>query len=628
MGLPMKRPDSEDATSFVSMRGALGVLVALAATAFAASGSVGSAPASHDADVIRTVGLGWTGAVGGLERLASAAFVVLPIGTRVLRAALASALACGACAFFVYDLAERFARAALAPVLGAAPRLVPAVAAAAALGATLGGGFQGEARAPSGAMFGALLVLAALREAARGRATEEGGPRPAAAALLLGLAVNVDALTLAATALAFAPHVSAWASRLRKDRGVLAHVLASFGVGLLPLVASFATRARAPELALAAPFDAGFLPGTSRAVLGPSLVGARRGLPALASFVTSQIGPVVVVAAGAAAVLVAWALRSRGAAKAGRAVLDAQLAIAGVVAVGIVSVVQNGAGASSGVALAAVAAVHAEAAVTLAAAALAIARAPVPFAQASATLVVVLEMVLPVRAADEALGQREATPRRATEVWTSSALEGAPPAAALLAFEPALVRRLAAARATGELRGDLLVVSPGDVRSRLATRALAVEPKLAPLFRDLALGSPPEELSLGQLASARAVLVAFERTWDRALGRHLAPVGLFSSFEPEPRGVVDRKRAFDAFTSVRERLVRGVVARRDPDLVALTASLLRARALGVATTGDRELLSRALDDLRPFAPDDAVAAQLVRRIVTSKGPIDVRDLSP
>jgi hypothetical protein len=40
------------------------------------------------------------------------------------------------------------------------------------------------------------------------------------------------------------------------------------------------------------------------------------------------------------------------------------------------------------------------------------------------------------------------------------------------------------------------------------------------------------------------------------------------------------------------------------------------------------MLSRALDDLRPFAPDDAVADKLVRRTVTSKGAIDVHDLAP
>jgi hypothetical protein len=92
--------------------------------------------------------------------------------------------------------------------------------------------------------------------------------------------------------------------------------------------------------------------------------------------------------------------------------------------------------------------------------------------------------------------------------------------------------------------------------------------------------------------------------------------------------VVDRRRAFDVVAPVRERLVRAVLARKDPELVTLTADLLRRRALGVAATGDRDLLSRALDELHAFAHDDPVATQLVRRMVTTKGPIDIRDLGP
>ena len=48
----------------------------------------------------------------------------------------------------------------------------------------------------------------------------------------------------------------------------------------------------------------------------------------------------------------------------------------------------------------------------------------------------------------------------------------------------------------------------------------------------------------------------------------------------------------------------------------------------MAACGERDVLSRALDDLRPFAPDDSVANTLVRRIVTSKATIEVRDLAP
>jgi hypothetical protein len=190
------------------------------------------------------------------------------------------------------------------------------------------------------------------------------------------------------------------------------------------------------------------------------------------------------------------------------------------------------------------------------------------------------------------------------------------------------MRRIAASRATGQMRGDLVVVPTFAMPSRATDRALKAEPKLAPLYRDVALGSTPEELSLATLATQRPMLASFDPRWDRGLARHFVPVGLTTRFEPEPRGASDRRKGLEAFTAGKDRLMRVAVARRDPDLATATASLLRARAIGMAACGERDVLSRALDDLRPFAPDDPVASMLVRRIVTSKGPIDVHDLVP
>ena len=278
--------------------------------------------------------------------------------------------------------------------------------------------------------------------------------------------------------------------------------------------------------------------------------------------------------------------------------------------------------------LAATVVLHVLAAVALAAAVVAISTARVPFAQASAALVVVLELVLPVRAADETLGRREARAFDASSVWTEVAWGAAPTSAVLLVSSPAVMRRIAAARAVGQMRTDLLVVPTFALPSRLTDRALGAEPKLAPLYRDVALGAMPEELSLAQLASQRPLLAAFDPTWDRNLARHFVPVGLTTRFEREPRGPSDRRRALDAFAASKDRLVRVAVAKKDPELARATATLLRGRAIGIAACGERDVLSRALDDLRPFAPDDPVANTLVRRIVTSKGAIEVRDLAP
>ena len=129
-----------------------------------------------------------------------------------------------------------------------------------------------------------------------------------------------------------------------------------------------------------------------------------------------------------------------------------------------------------------------------------------------------------------------------------------------------------------------------------------------------------------KLGAQRPVIASFDPKWDRALARHLVPVGLGALFESEPRGASDRKKALDAFVPSRDRLVKISVAKKDPDLAAASALFLRARAIGMAATGEHEILSQALDDLRVVAPDDPVHATLVRRMVTTKGPIDVRDL--
>lgn len=554
--------------------------------------------AAHDAGVIRAVGVGSTGVFRALDAVVAAPCMLVPIGSRALRAGLASAIVAGACAaiavVFLRRLASDVVPTAVARMTGTrtdvpvSARLLGAVAVVGALTATLGPVWQAEASAPGGAALGALVVLVALASA----------PDLPRVALALGLAASYEPLAFASAVAVVAPY----ALDLRpKDRAAALHALACFALGLAPLALGIALSRRDPSIAL----------------VGPALSWSEpHGIPPpLYVFVKDEIGIVLVVAAAIGAALAAMIPAAR------RAVIALGLAIG----VGAASLALRAGGASL---LVAVLALHLLAGVTLAAVVVAIARARVPFAQASAALVVVLELVLPVRSADESLTRRDATFPRAAAWWSEIAWGPAPPAAVLLVPSPAILRRVAAARAIGEMRGDLVVAPAFDLRSRLGNRALAAEPKLAPLYRDVALGSPPEELSFAQLADQRAVLASFDPRWDRALARHLVPVGLVSRFETEPRGVGDRRRALEAFGPAKDRLVRVSVARKDPDLAAATATLLRARAIAMGATGDREVLSRALDDLRPFAPEDPVAAALVRRILITKGAIDVQDLVP
>jgi len=587
------------------------LLVACAAvpTALAASGAGPVALAAHDEGVVRAVGFGWTGLLRGLDALASAALVgLLPLGTRSLRASIACALLTGLAGAIAYVSARQLV--AIARPSGASPALGSAAAAVAVLTALLAPAWQIEATAPGGSVLGASLVLAVLALAASSSAP---APLPVAArggALVLGLAASYEPLVLAGAVAAAAPWVVVHARALRGlARAERVDAALGFAAGLLPAAVAASFARRAPEIALQAAPLASPLGERSGAAVHPL------------AFALAEVGHLVLIAAAGGAALAWLAPRARP--------LLASLGL--VMAVGIVAAflrVPASRGHVGAPILAAFVAAHLLAAVALAGVVSAIARAPVPFAQASAALVVVLELVLPVRAADESLTRRESRASRATAVWDEIAWGAAPPAAVLLITEPAQLVRIAAARAAGQMRDDLLVVPRFAFPSRMTDRALLAEPRLAPLYRDIALGAAPEELSLSSLAAHRPLLAAFDPRWDRALARHFVPVGLTTRFEPEPRGAGERRRALEQLGADKDRLSRIMVARPDPELAAVTASMLRARAITMAACGDRDVLARALDDLRPFAPDDAVATTLVRRTVTSKGPIVVGDLLP
>ncbi len=587
---------------------------ALFPASLAAAGVTSAAPASHDEGLVRTVALGWTGIFRGLDVILAAPFVALPVGTRALRVSLASAVIAGICGAIAFVIARAIV-AAVRPA-AASPRLLSAVAAALVLAGVLAPVWQAEAIAPGGTVTGALLVLAAIAIGQQGYARAEADPasdpRPVwrSMALVVGLAASYEPLVLGATAVALAPWIHGLMRLKERKSSEFVDALPAFALGLAPLALAGALSRRAPELAIAA----------SRTFASP--LGERAGVRvAFGPWALAEIGYVILSAAVAGGVLTALV-------PAARRVFASLL---GVLAVGWLALAlqaPSGPWHTAAPILAATLVLHVLAAVALAAAVVAISTARVPFAQASAALVVVLELVLPVRAADETVGRREARAFDASSVWTEVAWGAAPTAAVLLVATPSTMRRIAAARAVGQMRTDLLVVPTFAMPSRLTDRALGAEPKLAPLYRDVALGATPEELSLAQLASQRPLLAAFHPTWDRNLARHFVPVGLTTRFEPEPRGSSDRRRALDAFTAGKDRLARVAIAKKDPDLASATASLLRGRAIGIAACGERDVLSRALDDLRPFAPDDNVANTLVRRIVTSKGAIEVRDLVP
>ncbi|MCL2776784.1 MAG: hypothetical protein FWD73_02180 [Polyangiaceae bacterium] len=581
---------------------------ALAAAAYAAHGARSVAPASHDEAVIRVVGLGYTGPFRALDTFVSSIAMLLPVGTRALRAGLASAVVTGLATAASCEVA----RAAVAKVTQGSSKLGSSVAAAMVLATTLGSTWQTEGSAPGGSVVGALLVLLALatnmsmRHAHVSPAKDD--PRDHVhhtqfMALLLGLSASYEPLVFASVAAACAP----WIARF--DRRAIVRVLVTFALGLAPLGFGFALSRRDPEMSLLPSAFGGALPehGTSS---GPS---ARE---AFASLVSSEASTVLVIAAAIGVVIAASSPLAR----------RSLISLVSVIVVGLLCVLVAPSSAHTlAPVLAALVAVNVLAAIALASGVMYIARARIPFARTSGALAVLLVLVLPARAADESAARRKARMPRAEATWNELVWGPLAPSSVLLVSDSCTLRRLTASRATGELRPDLLVVPTTNVRSRRASHALAAEPKLTPLYRNLALGLFPDERSLSEIASSRPLLLTFDPRWDRALARHLVPVGLISRFEIEPRAAIDRSRALDKLRPSRERLVH--LTEHNADLTAATASLLRVRAIAVAACAEREVLSLALEDLRPFSPNDAVANTLVRRMVTSKGPIEVRDLA-
>lgn len=581
-------------------------LCALFPLVLAAWITASSAPASHDEGLVRTAGLGWTGLFRGLDTLLAAPLMLLPVGTRAFRASLPGALVAGACGALGFVLARELANAVPALRSIRDSRLVAVTAAIAVLSVSLSPLWQMEASSPGGNVTGALLVLSALRMGQTQARATRGEAALGPLGLVCGLSVSYDFFVGLASAVAALPWLYPRARVSRISKPCIAHFAGSFVLGLFPMLLSVALLARPPELA------------TQGTALASSLGERAPSGPAALSFVASEVGAILLVCAVAGAVIVA-----RSAAR------NWLASLLGIVAVGFLASFLHARVEpwhTAAPVLAAIFAIHLLATLALAAVVSLVASARVPFAGVSAALLAVLEFVLPVRSADETLTRRGHRALHGETIWNELAWGSAPPASVILVSDPILVRRAVAARVVGQMRDDLVVVPTFALTSRFALRALREEPKLAPFYRDIALGNPPEELSLAHIAADRPLLVSFGPRWNKSFARHIVATGLLTRFEQEPRGASERRRALEGFDPLRDHLAQIAAASQNPDLAAATASLLRQRAVAAAASGERDVLSRALDDLRPFAPDDPVASALVRRMVTTKGPIDVSDL--
>ena len=538
--------------------------------------------AAHDEGVLRAVGLGWTGGWRALDAPFAAIFAWVPVGTRVARAALASTVACGVAGGALFLIARGLVRlVADAGVLGSV------VAGIASLAAMLSPAWQVEAVAPAGSCLGAALVLLS-------GATALGNLGPQGLrALLCGIAMAYEPLVGVA---AIAAAAAAGEVRWRR-------ALPWFAVGLVPFFVGLARRV-SPLAMTAGVFARPF--------------GERGESPAGAPLaVMQEVGTLSCVAVVAGAVI-AWL-----APEARRAVV----ALAAVITVGIIAMVLGAPAGPSGYGgpvLAGIGAAYAIAAVAMQGIVRVVDQARVPYARASASMILVLEAAIPARAADDASVRADERQAAASGAWNDAAFGALPADTALLVGDPRVQTRLLATRAAGEMRADVAVVPLFDLAGPAALHELARDPKLQSLWHDATLVGPPQEASLSALASSRPITLPYDPAWERALARHIVPVGMFGRFEPEPRGASDRRRGLDETAPARDTLAR--LSSNDRELQALTASLLRARLVAFAAAGERDVIGRGIDDLRPFAPRDALSAELVRRMSLGRGAIDLKDL--
>ena len=519
------------------------------------------ADAAHDGGVIRTVGLGWAGPWQALDAWIAAPFLVLPIGTQVFRAALASAVVCGVAGAVMYGIA-RALLAACAPTRW----LGPAVAAIASAMAALSMAWQTEALAPGGATLGALLVLLAVWAAAVQRA-------PVAVFFTLVALVYEPWTGAAAGAGALLAGGTAFLQGKRPAR-LGRRELAVLAAAVAPLVLLAVRRPRTaffaavPWFALEAqPVHPVLVAHDQLGWLGLGLAGAGIVAALLASGARPlAVGLVGVVAASAGAI-----------ASGGSAVGPTQygaVTLAGV----------------AGLALLSAAAMHELVRM--------VHRARVPLAPASAAMIVLLEVAFPVALFDETSIRCEERTRAAKVAWHEALFGGLPARTVLLANDGRFLEHLSALRAANLLRGDLAVVSTAHLYARPAMRALSREPKLAAFFRDMALNGLPSEWGFTTLASERPLAVLFEPAWDKSIARHLIASGALDLFHPEPRSTLERKRALEAFSPVRERWEQLLASPENPDVRALVAIPLHARADALAANHERELAARTEDDVR------------------------------
>ncbi len=240
-----------------------------------------------------------------------------------------------------------------------------------------------------------------------------------------------------------------------------------------------------------------------------------------------------------------------------------------------------------------------------------------PFANLGLRLVFVLHIGVLLLGAERARQELDRRSVSATRQWTHEAFERLPAGSLLLAQDAAVAWRFWAEQASGGLRPDVLVVPrPLLAHGGLAAQLLSREPQLGPLIRDVAIQGAAGEFALSQLADARPLMVELNPSWDRRLVAHLTPQNLWLRFAPHALGSSDRDRGVDSAERSIRRVLRYAQPLHGTDWTTLghLRSEIFDQGSAVALTGDKGVGERLLDHLRQVAPSTPETQLLVERL--------------
>jgi len=557
-----------------------------------------------DLSVVRALGLVPIGGEGTMSSLLMQAFALLPIGGRLLRASLASAV--------VLAIAARLAYALTLRVLEQnawTPRLSPPLALAAALTTALAPTWQLEGTIAGGAPLASALMIAGLL------LRPSSDDRDARVWLGFGAFIGLTTIESHAAGITLLAALGVQIFVLAEVPPRRSLALASAGMavtiafGLVPVaVRPWAQRAWV---------HLGYTL-SSASVAGVDV--ARESTGGLAAWFR-EVGLVATVLAFGGA---AWGLvreKTRW--------IVAPLA---VLVIADLAFPASRAGTLSADSLAplrlsAIAALALAAGLAIQTASVGLQRAEVPMARHAAMLLVAFDFTLVLVTAEDSGYPADRRLQNAAEVWTDEALGELPPRALLLVRTETVAWRLWAAHVTRGERPDVVVVPlPLLGRGSVARNLLAIEPALAPLVRDMAVDGKPSELALSQLADIRPLFVELDPSWDRRLVDHLVPQPFWLKFAPHAYGPSDRRAALKKGRRPFRRVLDAAqnAEHRDRATLAMLRHRAEEQAVALATLGDRDSVEQILDDLRAIDPEQPFLKDLEGRLKKKpRGRVDV-----